>query len=200
MAVLEVKNLTHAYADLSVLRRINFSIDAGQRWWLSGPNGVGKSTLLNLLAGESRVQSGTIHLHDQDITHWSSTQRSRAGMARSFQIPQLFSSMTISEHWRAVGRANVNDARCPNELAYAERKRLDVDLALARPASVLLLDEPTAGLSANEALQCYADIAKGFPHAAILVVEHEATHIAGFATHVARLHQGELQWHINQAA
>lgn len=191
--VLKILGLSHRYGELSVLNALDWTIQAGERWWLSGANGAGKSSLLNLIAGSLPVQQGQLYFCGRDVTQLSSTARSRAGIARSFQLPQLFTSMTVAEHWRAVGISYQEDHRKPDELSYAERKCLDVELALAQQAHLFLLDEPTAGLSQQHARQFYESLVSRFPGTAMLMIEHEPGRIEGFATHAARLRNGRLE-------
>jgi branched-chain amino acid transport system ATP-binding protein len=191
--VLEIAGLTHAYGALQVLNSLHWRIRAGERWWLSGANGAGKSTLINLIAGHLPVQQGGLLFCGRDMTRVSATERSRRGLARSFQQPQLFASMTVTEHWRAVGVSRQNDVRKPDELSYAERKRLDVELTLARPAQLFLLDEPTAGLSHDEARDFYQSLVLRFPTTAMLIIEHEPVRLEGIATHAARLIHASLE-------
>jgi branched-chain amino acid transport system ATP-binding protein len=191
--VLQIHGLSHCYAQLSVLNQLNWCIEPGQRWWLSGANGAGKSTLLNVIAGNVPVQQGSLHFCGRDITRVGSIQRSRAGMSRSFQLPQLFASMSVADHWRAVGVLQHDDLRKPVELSYAERKRLDVELTLAQPAHLFLLDEPTAGISHEQAREFYASLVRRFPDVAMLIIEHEPARVQGFSTHAARLRNASLE-------
>ncbi len=191
--VLEIEGLTHSYGSLRVLNSLYWCIGAGERWWLSGANGAGKSTLINLIAGHLPLQQGRLQFCGRDITRVSATERSRRGLARSFQLPQLFASMTVAEHWRAVGVVGQGDLRKSDELSYAERKRLDVELALVRPAQLFLLDEPSAGLSQAQASDFYESLILRFPATAMLIIEHEPARLQGVVTHSAQLSSAGLE-------
>jgi branched-chain amino acid transport system ATP-binding protein len=191
--VLEIEGLTHSYGSLRVLNSLHWCIRAGERWWLSGANGAGKSTLINLIAGHLPVEQGRLKFCGHYITHVSATERSRRGLSRSFQLPQLFASMTVAEHWRAVGVFGQHDLRKPDELSYAERKRLDVELALVRSAQLFLLDEPSAGLSQAQARNFYQSLILRFPATAMLIIEHEPARLQGVVSHAAQLSSAGLE-------
>jgi branched-chain amino acid transport system ATP-binding protein len=191
--VLSIQGLTHRYGQVPVLNALNWRINTSERWWLSGANGAGKTTLLNLIAGDLSVQQGHLKFYGRDITRISNAERSRAGLSRSFQLPQLFDSLTVAEHWRAVGVLQHRDLRKPQELSYAERKRLDVELTLARQAHLFLLDEPTAGLSYQEARDFYQILAQRFSTGTFIIIEHDSARIKNFATHAASLKNGILE-------
>jgi branched-chain amino acid transport system ATP-binding protein/nonpolar-amino-acid-transporting ATPase len=101
--LLSLRQVTHRFRGLSVLRSVSLDAPARQVTGLIGPNGAGKSTLFNIVSGFLRPQGGEIQYDGSDITRWSITQRSRAGLIRTFQTPQVFASMTVRENLMSAG-------------------------------------------------------------------------------------------------
>lgn len=98
MSLLAVRNLRMAFGGLSVANDISLTLDRGDRIALIGPNGAGKTTFVNLVTGQLRPQSGSVHLDGEDITHAAPAKRVQAGLVRSFQVTRLFTEMTPEEH------------------------------------------------------------------------------------------------------
>ena len=190
-----------------------------------GPNGAGKSTFLRLLSGEEAPESGSILLYGRDITGRGVVAVSQAGVAKSFQINQLFPELSVRQNLRiaALGRqrgalrldifraadgiamverviAAVLDeldlgdsADLPvHTLAYGEKRRLELGLALASLPSVLLLDEPLAGLSPAERQEITELIQRLRTGRTIVLVEHDMDAVFALAARVMVLHEGRL--------
>ncbi|MHA6689745.1 ABC transporter ATP-binding protein [Devosia sp. A449] len=98
MTLFEVRNLRKNFGGLAVTDDVSLSLDKGDRIALIGPNGAGKTTFVNLVTGQLKPLSGSVHLNGEDITRRSPTQRVKAGLVRSFQVTRLFSEMTPEEH------------------------------------------------------------------------------------------------------
>jgi branched-chain amino acid transport system ATP-binding protein len=188
---------------------------------LIGPNGAGKTTLFRLVTGTLRPDSGTVTLGGRDVTHLSEVRRCRLGMSQTLQHPRPFASMTAAEAvvlavqrhghgpvvpWprrrpavraRAdellvrVGLAGRGDVGVP-QLAHGERKQLEVALALACRPSLLLLDEPAAGMSAAERARLVALLADLPREVTVLFVEHDLDVVFALADAVTVLHLGEV--------
>jgi branched-chain amino acid transport system ATP-binding protein len=170
--ILQLENLTKAFGSVVVADRVDFEIEAGAALGIIGPNGAGKSSLFNLIAGSLRPDSGTIRLDGRDVTYTSPPTRARAGIARSFQIPQPFANMTVFEnllvaatHASGSKESEATEAcgailekaglfplanRRGGTLTLLERKRLELARALAAEPRILLLDEIAGGLTEAE--------------------------------------------------
>jgi branched-chain amino acid transport system ATP-binding protein len=101
--LMAVRAVTHSFRGLKVLRDVNFDILPNRITCLVGPNGAGKSTLFNIISGFLQPLGGRVLYQERDITSWSITQRSRAGLIRTFQTPQIFRHMTVEENLMAGG-------------------------------------------------------------------------------------------------
>lgn len=192
--ILEVADVAIHYGGVKALDGVSFNLTRGEIHGLIGPNGAGKSTVIDAISGRRKLTRGSIRLAGQDVTRCSVIERRRQGLARSFQRTSVFSNMTVSAQ---VGLAShkvgadsprqdaqrvmdqldlsgVADAAAKS-LGYGQQRRLDLALALVGRPSVLLLDEPMAGLSPQES----ADLASHLCRLAvdwgvsILLVEHD---------------------------
>lgn len=172
--LLALKDLSRSFGAVTVADAITLDIPKGQALGVIGPNGAGKTSLFNLITGTLSSDSGSIVYLQRDITQVDAAKRSRAGIARSFQIPQPFAAMTVFEnvlvgamHGAGLPRgkaynhclrildqtglaARANDAA--GKLTLLERKRLELCRALAAKPNLLLLDEIAGGLTEKECL------------------------------------------------
>ncbi len=177
-ALLEVTDLGKHFGGFTALEAINFSVAAGERVGLIGPNGSGKSTLVNCLCGTLRNESGSVRFDGRAVDGLAAHQRTRLGMARSFQLPKPFASMTLADNIRIPLLYTVNarhgrhlspaelDERCaellqlvglagkarqrPRELTQVEMRKLELARAMAAEPKLLIADEAMAGLSHSE--------------------------------------------------
>jgi branched-chain amino acid transport system ATP-binding protein len=177
-AVLEVENLSKRFGGFVALDDINLSVAPGERVGLIGPNGSGKSTLVNCLCGTLPTQSGRVRFDGKPIDGLSAHQRTRLGMARSFQLPRPFHSMTLADNVRVpllyavAARAGARltteniESRCaellglvglgpkarrwPRDLTQVEMRKLELARAIAAEPKLLIADEAMAGLSHSE--------------------------------------------------
>lgn len=177
-ALLEVTDLGKHFGGFTALEAINLSVAAGERVGLIGPNGSGKSTLVNCLCGTLRNESGSVRFDGRTVDGLPAHQRTRLGMARSFQLPKPFVSMTLAENVRIPLLYTVNarhgrhlapaelDERCaellqlvglaakarqkPRELTQVEMRKLELARAMAADPKLLIADEAMAGLSHSE--------------------------------------------------
>ena len=202
---------------------VELAVAPGERRALIGPNGAGKTTLFNLISGELPVTSGTIDLFGQDVTASPPRRRAALGLARTFQITNLFPSLSVLDncllaaqalsrvkfamhrpvraygelHDRArrtlaaVGLDDRQDTRVRN-LSHGEQRQLEIGLALAGAPRVLLLDEPTAGLSPAESQQMGRLLAALDPAITVLIIEHDMDIALQVARHVTVLHYGRV--------
>jgi len=191
VTVLRCAGLSRSFGALKAVDDVDLAVESGARHALIGPNGAGKSTLFKLVTGTMRAAAGTVELNGQDVSRRSEVQRCRLGMSQTMQHASLFASMTAAEtvalavqrhdgrrigllprkrpevRARAeelladVGLAGRSNVVVPS-LAHGERKQLEVALALACNPSLLLLDEPAAGMSAAERARL-VELVQGLP-------------------------------------
>ncbi|MES0811369.1 ABC transporter ATP-binding protein [Roseibium sp. SCPC15] len=170
--VLELKELSKAYGAITVADHLSYSLEAGDALGVIGPNGAGKTSMFNLITGTVRADRGAICFDGTDITRTSAARRCRLGIARSFQIPQPFSGMTVYENVLVAAAhgaglpAREADQCCLEMLEMTGlidkantlsgglnllgRKRLELARALCARPRLLLLDEIAGGLTENE--------------------------------------------------
>jgi branched-chain amino acid transport system permease protein len=221
--ILEAKNVVKRYGGLTAVDDVSFQLAEGEIRALIGPNGAGKTTLFNMLAGTVPVTEGEIHFAGEQITHLGSTAVCQRGLAKSFQINQLFPSLSVRDNIRIstlarrygqfhpsmlrdidrdVGIRRATDeaieavqltarADAPaSELAYGEKRRLEIGLALATKPRVLLLDEPTAGMSPSERTDTVKLLKRIAAGITIVIVEHDMDVVFGLADRVTVLFNG----------
>jgi branched-chain amino acid transport system ATP-binding protein len=209
---LEAHEVTKTFGSFKAVDNASIAVEQGDILGLIGPNGAGKSTFFNCLAGDLDLTSGVVRFEGQDITALAPEARVRIGLARTFQVPQTFESMSVLENVmigaflrtprksdaearaRAVlervgmGRLAETPAR---SLGTPGRKRLEIARALATEPKVLLLDEAMAGLTQREvrlAIDLVRDIHRS--GVTLVIVEHIMEVIMSLATRVLVFHQG----------
>jgi branched-chain amino acid transport system ATP-binding protein len=210
--LLEARNLSKAFGSFKAVDCASIAVSEGEVLGLIGPNGAGKSTFFNCLTGDVGPSSGTVHFRGRDVTALRPEERALLGLARTFQVPLTFESMTVldnvmigaflrypaAEAARAkarqvlalVGLASLSDAPAKS-LGTPGRKRLEIARALASEPKVLLLDEAMAGLTPAEirtAIELVRQIhATGMT---LVIVEHIMEVIISLADRVVVFHQG----------
>ncbi len=220
--VLSCSGLSKQFGGITATDNVTFELAQGARHALIGPNGAGKTTLINLLTGVLEPTAGRIELLGKDISKLSQHQRVRRGMVRTFQINQLFDTLTplqtlamvVSEQqgqggqwWRALGASSVAE-RCDELLAqfhltevmnqptqllpYGKRRLLEIAIALACNPKVLLLDEPVAGVPAGEREELLQTVAALPAEVSILLIEHDMDLVFEFATRITVLVNGAV--------
>jgi branched-chain amino acid transport system ATP-binding protein len=220
---LQVLGLKKSFGGLAAVKGIDFSVNAGEAVALIGPNGAGKTTCFNLINGQLKPDEGRVSLYGEDITGRSPEALFRAGVARTFQITATFATMTVRENVqlalssRAKQSSNVfsfattahvarADAlladvglseqaeRACSELAYGDLKRLELAVALANEPRLLVMDEPTAGMSPaeREALMKLAVKVCRERQLALLFTEHDMDVVFTFADRIIVMNRGRL--------
>ena len=201
----------------------NLEVEDGERHAIIGPNGAGKSTLFNLISGRYSVTSGSIALRGKEITNQAPHEINRQGLARSFQVTNIFPRMSVFENvrcghlwaagehysfWHSVGKRRritetVEDLLDRTGLLkkrdfpaamlpYADQRALELAITLASGADVLLLDEPTAGMSHSETEQAVALIKRVTEGKTLVVVEHDMGVVFDIADRISVLVYGEI--------
>ncbi len=220
---LELRNVVKRFGKTEIIRGVNLAVSKGERVAVIGPNGAGKSTLFHLISGRFGSSSGDILLNGQKVDGLTPYQINRMGLARSFQVSNLFTRLSVFENLRCAvlwskgykysfwkflaGAADANaraeevmemiklhtrrDVQAMN-LTYAEQRALEIGITIAGGADVVLLDEPTAGMSRSETdrfVELIRDITVG---KTLLTVEHDMGVVFGLADKIAVLVYGEV--------
>jgi branched-chain amino acid transport system ATP-binding protein len=190
MAMFEARKLTVRYGAVAANADVDIEVEAGQVHGVIGPNGAGKSTFIDALSGRRRPSSGQVLLDGQDITSRGARWRRHNGIARSFQRTSVFASMTVRAQLEMVARKNDEQDldslvetlgltgemdRVCGEMAYGTQRSVDLAIALIGRPRVVLLDEPCAGLVADEAAHMLTHVKQLSKErdAAVLLVEHD---------------------------
>ncbi|MFI4994293.1 MAG: ABC transporter ATP-binding protein [Hyphomicrobiales bacterium] len=192
-AVLEARGLDKRFGGVHAVRNVDIDVASGEILGLFGPNGAGKTTLFNIVAGMLRPDAGTIRLHGEDVTKLPAWRRARRGIGRTFQVTRPFRALSVLENVLAGvprdGSTRPHDAasvrslltkvglgdRADEEagrLTLGMLKRLEVARALALEPTLLLLDEPLAGLTGREAADLLGFVVTLKARTAIIMVEH----------------------------
>jgi len=219
----ELRDLRKSFGKTEIIRGANLVVAPGERVAIIGPNGAGKSTLFNLISGRFGSTSGQILLHGQSIDGLKPFEINRRGLARSFQVSNLFNRLSVFENircavlwsmgykysfWKFL--ADLRDANERSEevlemikldkrrdvlatnLTYAEQRALEIGITIAGGASVILLDEPTAGMSKSETARFVNLIREVTVGKTLLTVEHDMGVVFGLADKIAVLVYGEV--------
>jgi len=220
--ILKTEQLTVRFGGLSALNNVNFEVARDEVRAIIGPNGAGKSTFFNCLTGVLRPTAGRIVFDGEDVTGQSSDVISQKGVARSYQITNVMPNASALENVRiaaqsrrhswnllrhhasfadinekaeaalaSVGLLSKADELAAN-LSHGEQRNLEIGIALATEPKLLLLDEPTAGMSAaetHETMQLVRRIAKNLT---ILIVEHDMQVVMELCHRITVLHYGEI--------
>lgn len=218
--VLEVHDLCRSWGNLRAVSKVCLSLASGERRVIFGANGAGKSTLLNMLAGDVVPSSGQIVYNGRAVTHMPSWKRARLGIRRTYQRSAVFPGLTVlqnlqvaiagAQHGRfsfrrhpssviehAAGLAErVRLSECRGRvgalLSHGQQRQLELGMALAGEANLLLLDEPAAGLSHTER-QLLAGLIRELPKTVtLLFIEHDVGLAISLAETATVMHNGEV--------
>jgi branched-chain amino acid transport system ATP-binding protein len=209
-ALLEVTDLGKHFGGFTALENVNLAVFAGERVGLIGPNGSGKSTLVNCICGTLRNESGSVRFDGRVVDGLAAHERTRLGMARSFQLPKPFGSMTLADNLRIplLYAANVRRGahltpaeitdRChellqlvgladkarrrPRALTQVEMRKLELARAMAADPKLLIADEAMAGLSHSEIDDILALLATLNQHGiTVILIEHIMRAVMSFS-------------------
>lgn len=221
MALLEVKGLTTEVSGFRILDNLDFSVDENELRVLLGPNGAGKTTLISLITGQFKPTAGTIHFNGQDITGWAPDQIFKAGISRKFQVPNMyetlsvydnvmislqgprkvfqymFSGVTAAENeriWEILEFVELADkANEPADtMSHGERQWLELGMLVASNPRLLLLDEPTTGMTDAGKRRTADLIQRIAKNHTVLLIEHDMQLVRQLARKVTVMHQGQL--------
>jgi branched-chain amino acid transport system ATP-binding protein len=214
VSLLETRGVRRTFGSLVALNGVDLRVEAGEIVGIIGPNGAGKSTLFNVIAGVIRPTAGVVTFRDEVVSGLPTHAVCRRGIAKTFQIPQLFANLTGLENALVAalygGGAGLAEARRraaawvelvgladraatrADRLSVTERRRLDLARALATGAELILLDENLAGLNPREVEESLALLrevrARG---RTLLVIEHIMRAVVGIADRIVVLNYGE---------
>jgi len=220
---LELRDLRKSFGRTEIIRGASLAVAKGERVAIIGPNGAGKSTLFNLISGRFEPTSGQILLNGDRIEGLAPYAINRKGLARSFQVSNLFTRLSAFENIRCAVLWGMGyryafwkflaDLRDANEraaevlamikldrrrdvlamnLTYAEQRALEIGITIAGGADVVLLDEPTAGMSRSETARFVELIREITVGKTLLTVEHDMGVVFGLADKIAVLVYGEV--------
>jgi len=222
--LLRVEGLTKRFGEFTAVNNVDFTIQPNQTKALIGPNGAGKTTFQNLLTGKLPVTEGTIVFDGEDITNVSPQERAQRGIIRKYQITSVYEDETVLENMRLAFRsrasspwellrtqddsdirdrieellsiANLNDKKhtIVGTLSHGEKQWLEIVMAVGAEPKLLLLDEPTSGISVGETddtVELIKDI-RSKENVAIIVIEHDMNFISRVSENITVLDQGEI--------
>jgi len=216
--LLKITNVTKRFGGFTALDSVDLAVAPGERFGLIGPNGSGKTTLINCISGSLRNESGSINFSGEEISSLSAYQRTRRGIARSFQIPRPFSSMTVLEnlmvplefvaHRNALLRGDTRAeamailgsigladkaGTLSNQLSQVELRKMELARAMAARPRLLISDEAMAGLSGNEIDEVLAILFKlNETGITIIMIEHIMQAVMRFSQRVICLDAGRI--------
>ncbi|MAL78320.1 MAG: ABC transporter ATP-binding protein [Sneathiella sp.] len=210
MSFLELRSLTKNFDGLRAVDGFSLLLEKGSLNALVGPNGCGKSTLFNLITGALRPDSGSILFDGHDITGLAPHQIARLGIGRKFQVPAIFDELTVQENLiiaagRSPKRTDVNSIRSlirledaqdrmAGELAHGQKQWLEIGMLLAQTPTLILLDEPTAGMTATET-RATAELIRTINQSeklTVLVIEHDMAFIEYLACPLHVMSKGRI--------
>ena len=213
MAILETRKLNKHFGGLHVTGNVDFALQTGEMHCLIGPNGAGKSTFFRLILGEHQPDSGQILFGGEDITRAKPFQRIRKGISVKFQVPGIFKELSTRQnlvialqHHVPAGRLveevdrlleflklSRDQAQLAGNLSHGQKQWLEIGMAIALKPRLLLLDEPTAGMTPDETHATGEMLhrlnAEGMT---VLAVEHDMAFVRQIAHRVTVLHLGKV--------
>jgi branched-chain amino acid transport system ATP-binding protein len=218
--VLDIRGLGISFGGLKAVDDVSFSVERHRITTIIGPNGAGKSTLFNLISGALMPRSGKVMIDGVEMTRDSAEQKKAAGLSRSFQITNLFFELTVAENLRLAAQlleppsraflpirrsrramekteqmlerfalAHRRDELAGN-LSHGDQRRLEIAVCLASEPKILLLDEPTQGMSHADTRDTAALVRSLTEDVTVLLIEHDIGLVMTLSDHVVVMHQG----------
>ena len=220
--ILELQGIYKDFEGLEVLFGINLGIQQGERHAIIGPNGAGKSTIFNIITGKYLPSRGKVFFKGLDITGTSPYKLNRHGLARSFQITNIFRTMTVFQNVRnailsrnkirynlfsrldrmkdihdqtekVLGQIGLLDRKdvLAGLLSYGQQRALEIGLTIATEPELILLDEPTAGMSSEETREAVKLIGRVTQGKTLIIVEHDMEVVFSLADRITVIYYGE---------
>ena len=211
-SILETRGLTKRFGGIPAVDGVDFQLGEGELRCLIGPNGAGKSTFFKMITGQLAPTSGHVLFRGADVTGAERHVLARHGISIKTQVPALFDDLSVREslhlaasrfHSAAAEKRIVESiledtrladvaARTVGKLAHGQRQWVELGMVLAREPLLLLLDEPTAGMTAEETERTAALILRLRAQRAMIVVEHDMHFVRMIAETVTVFHQGQI--------
>lgn len=218
----EIRQVSKSFGALKAVNRVTLGIEQGQVISLIGPNGAGKTTLFNLITGVFYPEEGDIFFKNQKITGMPPYKLCHLGLARSFQITNIFQGLTVLENIRLAGQGLVKGfhlfdslsgltqplkgaetilkllglweqrSELAGNLSHGDQRYLEIGIALASQPSMLLLDEPTAGMTPMETRASIELIKRLREKVTIILIEHDIDLVFEVSDRIMVMHQGSL--------
>jgi urea transport system ATP-binding protein len=221
MALLEVKGLTTEVSGFRILNNLDLSVEENELRVLLGPNGAGKTTLISLITGQFKPTSGRIFFNGQDITGWAPDDIFLAGISRKFQVPNMYETLSVYDNvmislqgdrkvfkymlkgvtpaendriWEILEFIELADKadEPADTLSHGERQWLELGMLVASNPKLLLLDEPTTGMTEAGKRRTAGLIERIAKNHTVLLIEHDMHVVRQLAKKVTVMHQGQL--------
>ena len=230
MNCLEVNKVTKRFGGLTAIKDLNLKIDERELRCIIGPNGAGKTTIFNLICGNLEPDDGQILFKGESLNGMSVSERSRRGIGRKFQSPAIFGCLTVRENLEvaALGKSSIRKITSPRteklqgritevlekieledkrdtvaqELSHGEKQWLEIGMVLTSNPLLLLLDEPTAGMTPAETHRTSILIQRISEEIPAIVIEHDLKFVREIGTNITVLHRGGIlaEGHIDEIA
>ena len=213
MTLLQTTGLSKTFGGLDAVKNVDLTLEPGRIRALIGPNGAGKTTLVGMLCGRIEPTTGTVRFQDADITHLPAHARIASGMAYTFQITSVFARLPVVENvalaarrkWKhaadvarradeALARVGLADRRdqTAGDLAYGHQRLLEVAMGLVQEPELLIMDEPTQGLSDAE-IETFKTLVRDVAQqATVLLIEHNMSVVMELADQITVLNFGQI--------
>lgn len=205
---LKLNDVQKHFGSFTAVKGVTEVFAPGELICVIGPNGAGKSTLLNMICGTLRCSSGSISFGDTMIDGLAPERIARLGIARKFQVPSVFESLTTFENLRLAAPAGTDlqsltlllqkvhlaedrDVRGA-DLPHGKKQWLEIGMALAMKPKILLLDEPTAGLSVDETRDTARFLKELNGQVTVIVIEHDMAFVRELAARTIVMHHGSV--------
>jgi len=221
MAILELKEVTKTYNDFSVVKGFNFNVNEGELRCLIGPNGAGKTTSLDLITGRQKLTSGSVHFDGKNITKLLEKKIANLGVGRKFQVPAVFKELTVRENFEVALTDKIGPFQNMNPftkkrsrkhfneiielaglgdrldttagfLSHGETQWLEIGMVLMQKPRLLLMDEPTAGMTEQETEKTSEIFKELKGENTLIVVEHDMSFVKSIADVISVMHQGSM--------
>jgi urea transport system ATP-binding protein len=220
-AALTIDGLSVDFEGFKAVNQVTMLVDEGELRVVLGANGAGKTTLMDLISGKTRSSSGRVYLRDTDITNWEEHKIARAGIGRKFQIPSVFKELTVRRNlevascrnpgvfanlgfgFGANAKQNVDEVleligltedadRIAAYLSHGQTQWLELGLLITQNPKIILLDEPTAGMTQAETHKTSVIVNSLKGRHTIVVVEHDMAFVREIAERITVLHLGQV--------
>ena len=221
MAALTIDGIGVDFGGFKAVDNFSMTVEEGELRVLLGANGAGKTTLMDLISGKTKSTEGRILLHDRDITNWQEHKIAREGVGRKFQIPTVFRELTVRENFEVAGfnhhgvllnvgsrrkkiaadrieevtnlvnlRGKLSDRA--GSLSHGETQWLELGMVLVQNPKIILLDEPSAGMTVQETLKTSQIINDLKGRHTLIVVEHDMAFAREIAEKITVMHLGKV--------